>query len=52
MKFLIDAQLPRGLCRWLRCSNATNRALAEWLEARWTRVEELLEGGERMIELV
>ena len=106
MNFLVDAQLPPGLCRWLearghraahvtgrggaladeeiavwaeteslilvskdedfltirlpdrfaflwlRCGNATNRALAEWLDARWSRVEELLDGGERVIELV
>jgi predicted nuclease of predicted toxin-antitoxin system len=106
MKFLVDAQLPPGLCRWLearghaavhvterggtladsaiaewaeaedlilvskdedflifrlpdrfpflwlRCGNATNRALAAWLEARWERVEGLLENGETLIELV
>jgi predicted nuclease of predicted toxin-antitoxin system len=105
MNFLVDAQLPPGLCRWLkgrghqavhvtaregaladeaigawaedagliliskdedflairlpdrfaflwlRCGNTTNRALAEWLEARWARVDELLVGGERVIEL-
>jgi predicted nuclease of predicted toxin-antitoxin system len=37
---------------WLRCGNATNPALAEWLGARWARVEELLAAGERVIELV
>jgi predicted nuclease of predicted toxin-antitoxin system len=106
MNFLVDAQLPPGLCRWLearghraahvterrdaltdeaiakwaedealiliskdedfltirlpdrfaflwlRCGNATNRALTEWLEARWTRVEQLLADGERVIELI
>jgi len=106
MNFLVDAQLPPGLCRWLetrghqavhvteregvladeaiatwagqdgliliskdedflairapdrfvflwlRCGNATNPALAEWLAARWERVEELLAAGERVIELV
>jgi len=106
MNFLVDAQLPPGLCQWLeahgqqavhvterdgaladeaiaawaekdgliliskdedflairfpdrfaflwpRCGNATNRALAEWLAARWERVEELLAAGERVIELV
>ena len=106
MKFLVDAQLPPALCRWLatrgheavhvseigllaaadaviaeraiaddriliskdedflalrlpdrfgflwlRCGNATNRTLTIWLEARWERVEELLEADERMIEL-
>lgn len=106
MNFLVDAQLPPGLCRWLearghraahvterdgaltdaeiaewaesegliliskdedfltfrlpdrfaflwlRCGNATNRALAVWLEARWERVEDLLASGEKLIELV
>ena len=35
---------------WLRCGNATNRALSAWLEPRWPMIERLLEGGERMIE--
>jgi predicted nuclease of predicted toxin-antitoxin system len=39
MKFLVDAQLPPGL-------------MAAWLEARWERVENLLDNGERLIELV
>ncbi len=38
MKFLVDAQIPAGLCRWL--------------EARWERVQELLVAGERFIELI
>ena len=105
MKFLVDAQLPPGLCRWLdargheaehvidvgmgtatdaevaaraeetdailvskdedflslrlpdrfvflwfRCGNATNLALAAWLEARWERIEALLAAGERLVE--
>ena len=37
---------------WLRCGNATNRALAEWLEGRWEAVENLLENGERLVELI
>jgi len=37
---------------WLRCGNATNRALAAWLDARWERVETLLQNGEPVIELV
>lgn len=36
---------------WLRCGNATNRALVEWLEARWEQVEALLESGERFVEV-
>src|SRR4051812_39146690 len=106
MKFLIDAQLPPGLCRWLeareheaehvfdlglagatdaqvaeraeetgavlvskdedfltlrltrpfqllwlRCGNVTNRALAEWLETRWPRIEESLADGEALVEV-
>ena len=106
MKFLVDAQLPPALCRWLadrghdavhvseiglfaagdaeiavraevdgavlvskdedftrlrlpdrfallwlRCGNATNAALAEWLEPRWAEAEALLAQGERFIEV-
>ncbi|HUD92753.1 DUF5615 family PIN-like protein [Sphingobium sp.] len=106
MKFLIDAQLPPALCRWLRdrgheaehvsdigmiaasdgaiaaraeadgavlfskdedfvllrlpdrfallwlrCGNATNRALGAWLEPRWRQIEVLLEDGERLVEV-
>ena len=36
---------------WLRCGNATNRALTVWLDARWDRVEALLAAGEGLIEL-
>lgn len=36
---------------WLRCGNATNRALVAWLEPRWRRAETLLEAGERFVEL-
>lgn len=36
---------------WLRRGNATNRALVTWLESRWTRIEKLLEGGERLVEV-
>lgn len=36
---------------WLRCGNTTNTALSAWLAVRWERVEQLLEGGERLIEL-
>jgi len=35
---------------WLRCGNATNGALAAWLEARWNGIELLLEAGERFVE--
>jgi predicted nuclease of predicted toxin-antitoxin system len=106
MKFLIDAQLPPALCRWLaneghiathvsdigmieatdreiaefatthgwiviskdedflllrlpsrftfiwlRCGNATDRALTEWFSSRWKNVLTLLESGETLIEI-
>ena len=106
MNFLIDAQLPLGLCRWLearghgavhvsevlggetpdrdvvayaatnelilitkdddfltryppvdyrlvwvRIGNATNRALAAWLDVRWVGVVAALEAGERLVEV-
>jgi predicted nuclease of predicted toxin-antitoxin system len=53
MNFLIDAQLPPGLCRlvWVRIGNATNRALAECLEARWDGVVGALDAGERLVEV-
>jgi len=50
--FLLLRLPDRFAFLWLRCGNATNRALADWLEARWTRVEELLAAGEQVIELV
>ena len=35
---------------WLRCGNATNRALFAWMEPRWAEIERLLETGEGVIE--
>ena len=49
--FMILRQPDRFALLWLRCGNATSRALAAWLEARWERVEELLGMGERLVEL-
>lgn len=47
----VTLRLPdRFAFLWLRCGNATNRALAGWLEARWDRIEALLESGERFVE--
>ncbi|UYY59947.1 DUF5615 family PIN-like protein [Sphingomonas sp. S2-65] len=37
---------------WLRCGNATNRALLAWLEARWDQVQRLLAASERYIEVI
>ena len=36
---------------WLRCGNATNRALTAWLEPRWSQVEEHLANGDRLVEV-
>lgn len=48
----VTLRLPdRFVFLWLRCGNATNRALVGWLEARWGRIEVLLEGGERFVEV-
>lgn len=49
--FLVHRLPDRFALIWLRCGNATNRALAEWLDARWDRIAALLESGERLIEL-
>lgn len=47
----VTLRLPdRFALLWLRCGNATNRALSAWLEVRWERIEALLEGGERFVE--
>ena len=36
---------------WLRIGNATNRALFEWLEPRWSSVVQLLTDDNRLIEV-
>jgi predicted nuclease of predicted toxin-antitoxin system len=36
---------------WLRCGNASNRALLAWLEPRWDQVARLLRNGERLVEV-
>jgi predicted nuclease of predicted toxin-antitoxin system len=36
---------------WLRIGNATNRALLEWLTPRWAEIIELLESGNRLVEV-
>lgn len=48
----VTLRLPdRFAFLWLRCGNATNRALAAWLDARWDRIEAALAGGERFVEV-
>lgn len=47
----LTLRLPdRFVLLWLRCGNATNRALAAWLKPRWPTIEQMLKAGERMIE--
>ena len=36
---------------WLRCGNATTRALLTWLEPRWPEINTLLDAGERLVEV-
>jgi predicted nuclease of predicted toxin-antitoxin system len=48
----VTLRLPdRFAFLWLRCGNATNPALATWLEARWERIEATLGAGERFVEV-
>jgi predicted nuclease of predicted toxin-antitoxin system len=49
--FLILKYPDRFGLLWLRCGNTTNRALVAWLDRRWSRIEELLAAGERVIEV-
>ena len=36
---------------WLRIGNCTNRVLFAWLEPRWPRILQLLNDGQRLIEV-
>ena len=36
---------------WLRVGNSTNRALLLWLEPRWSTITQLLNDGNRLIEV-
>jgi predicted nuclease of predicted toxin-antitoxin system len=48
----IYLRLPdRFAMLWLRIGNATNRALADWLSARWPAIEAMLAAGERLVEV-
>ncbi|MAW99334.1 MAG: hypothetical protein CMN72_11810 [Sphingomonas sp.] len=48
----VTLRLPdRFAFLWLRCGNATNRALMAWLEPRWLRIVALVEAGERFVEV-
>jgi predicted nuclease of predicted toxin-antitoxin system len=50
--FLVRRAWGRIPLLWLRCGNVSNRALAEWLEARWGAIEGLLQAGEALVEVV
>ena len=49
--FLILRLPDRFPVVWLRCGNATTRALLAWLEPSWPTVLALLGQGERVIEV-
>lgn len=49
--FLFLRQPDRFGFIWLRCGNASNRALTAWLDQRWHVVETMLANGERLIEV-
>ena len=36
---------------WLRIGNSTNRVLLRWMEPRWAEISELLNTGNRLIEV-
>ncbi len=36
---------------WLRIGNSTNRVLLQWLEPRWSVISQLLNDGNRLIEV-
>lgn len=37
---------------WLRVGNASNRALMEWLQPIWPKIEHSLLAGERLVEVI
>ncbi len=48
----VTLRLPdRFALLWLRCGNATNAALRDWLGPRWETIERMLEAGERFVEV-
>ena len=47
----VTLRLPdRFAFLWLRCGNASNRALTEWIDHRWNQIEVWLANGERLVE--
>jgi predicted nuclease of predicted toxin-antitoxin system len=49
--FIVLRLSDRFAFLWLRCGNATNRALTAWLEPRWGEISALLDRGERFVEV-
>ena len=49
--FIVLRMPDRFAFGWMRCGNAINRALHAWLGSRWPRVVDLLDAGERFVEL-
>jgi predicted nuclease of predicted toxin-antitoxin system len=48
----VTLRLPdRFAFLWLRCGNASNRALVAWLEPRWVQVQTLMSAGEQFVEV-
>lgn len=48
----VTLRLPdRFAFLWLRCGNASNRALVAWFDPRWAQIEALLMSGERFVEV-
>ncbi len=48
----VTLRLPdRFAFLWLRCGNASNRALVAWFDTRWAQIEALLMSGERFVEV-
>jgi len=48
----VTLRLPERFASvWLRCGNATKRALVWWLEVRWGQADALRASGERFIEV-
>lgn len=50
--FLLLRLPDRFALLWLRCGNASTRALYAWLDQRWEQAERLLAEGERLVELL
>jgi predicted nuclease of predicted toxin-antitoxin system len=52
MRFLVDAQLPAALARWIRIGNTRTKPLPEWFEQGFEDLCSALARGEVLAELV